>query len=162
MDCWIRPHHINLGRYDVLLKVENMQPNTRSQPIFTGAPQVQAQPIHQQPQSPYQEQPQIAGIPQANSMSPHQIIVGNKNESNGPAVASLVFALISIPSTFFGMWIDICLVTSGLALICVIILGIVGLTKNKRQHGGTVVAIIGLIVAAIQIVILVLARMEGN
>jgi len=139
-----------------------MQPDTRPQPIFTGAPQVQAQPIQQQSQSPYQEQPQLVGIPQSNSVSPHQIIVGNKNESNGPAVASLVFALISIPSTFFGMWIDIFLVTSGLALTCVIILGIVGLTKNKRQHGGTVVAIIGLIVAAIQIVILVLTRMEGN
>ena len=117
MDCWICPHHVNLGRYDVLLKGKNMQPDARPQPIFTGAPQVQPQPVQQHSQSPYQEQPQPAGIPQANSMSPHQIIVGNKNESNGPAVAALVFALISIPSTFFGMWIDICLVTSGLALI---------------------------------------------
>jgi hypothetical protein len=54
------------------------------------------------------------------------------------------------------------MVTSGLALTCVIILGVVGLTKNKRQHGGTVVAIIGLIVGMIQIGILVFARMEGN
>ena len=139
-----------------------MQPQTGPQPIFTGAPQVQAQPIQQQTQSPYAEQPQFTGNTQVNPISPNQIIIGNKNESNGPAVASLVFALIAIPITWFGKWNDICMVTSGLALTCVIILGVVGLTKNKRQHGGVVVAIIGLIVGTIQIGILVLARMEGN
>ena len=139
-----------------------MQPQTSPQPIFTGSPQVQVQPVQQQPQSPYTEQPQITGNTQANLFSPNQIIIGNKNESNGPAVASLVFALISIPATLFGTWNDICMVTSGLALTCVIILGVVGLTKNRRQHGGIVVAIIGLIIGIIQVGILVFARMEGN
>ena len=149
-----------------------MQPQSPyGQPMFTGAPQVQPQPVQQQSQSPYAEQPQQP-IPVGNTTKghgtqanygTHQLVTTRQVDlSNGPAVAALVFALISIPSTFFGTWIDMCLVTSGLALICVIILGIVGLTKNKRQHGGTVAAIIGLIVGAIQIVILVLARMEGN
>jgi len=136
-----------------------MQPQTGPQPIFTGTPQLQTQPVQQQA-SPYAEQTQPAVNPQANLMQPNQIIIANKNESNGPALASLVFALVSIPSTLFGTWIDMCLITSVLALTCVIILGIVGLTKNRRQHGGTVLAIIGLIIAVIQIVILTLTRME--
>ena len=148
-----------------------MQPQTSPQPIFTGAPQVQTQPVQQQSQSPYAEQPQqpilVVDTTQGHgtqaNYDTHQLITTRHVDlSNGPAVASLVFALISIPVTFFGTWNDICMVTSGLALTCVIILGVVGLTKNKRQHGGTVVAIIGLIVGMIQIVILVFARMEGN
>ncbi|CAI8172556.1 MAG: Uncharacterised protein [Methanobacteriota archaeon] len=142
-----------------------MQPQSPyGQPMFTGTPQVeQQQPVVNQQQNPFQgQQPQQAQQPQMSGIADygtHQIINTNANQSNGFAVGSLVFSLITVPLTLLS-FLDIFFALAMMSLACVVILGIMGLTKSRRQHGGTIVAIIGLIIGSLQIVLILLGRME--
>ena len=141
-----------------------MQPQSPyGQPMFTGAPQVQQQPVANQQQNPYQaqpqqQQPQMTGVTPAD-YGTHQVFNTNVDQSNGLAVGALVFSLLTVPFTLLGFW-DLFLVLAMISLACVFILGILGLTKNRRQHGGTVIAIIGLVFGILQVLYLLAERME--
>ena len=145
-----------------------MQPQSPyGQPMFTGAPQPELQqPAVNQQQNPFQgQQPQQTQQPQQPQMSgitdygTHQIINSNTNQSNGFAVGALVFSFLTFPLSLLSFW-NIFLVMAVISLSCVFILGIIGLTKSRRQHGGTIVAIIGLILGILQVVWILLGRME--
>ena len=145
-----------------------MQPQSPyGQPMFTGTPQVeQQQPVVNQQQNPFQgQQPQQTQQPQQPQMSgitdygTHQIINSNTNQSNGFAVGALVFSFLTFPLSLISFW-DMFLVMAVISLSCVFILGILGLTKSRRQHGGTIVAIIGLILGILQVVWILLIRTE--
>ena len=142
-----------------------MQPQSPyGQPMFTGAPQPELQqPVVNQQQNPFQgQQPQQAQQPQMSGITDygtHQIINSNANQSNGLAVGALVFSFLTFPLSLLSFW-NIFLVMAVISLSCVFILGIIGLTKSRRQHGGTIVAIIGLILGILQVVWILLVRME--
>jgi len=142
-----------------------MQPQSPyGQPMFTGTPQVeQQQPVVNQQQNPFQgQQPQQAQQPQMSGVADygtHQIINSNVNRSNGLAVGALVFGFLTFPLSLLSFW-NIFLILAVISLSCVFILGIIALTKSRRQHGGTIVAIIGLILGILQVVWILLVRME--